>query len=592
VIEGERIRVCGLELWASAETLPGSLLPVELAVEPVPGLADSFLLRCRVASGGAESAGLAALSIRWSVPVVDMHGFYAPPPSAAELAGLPYWRFEKRSAAYSGVPFFSLLHRGGENRFAFGLLDQVTEAQLEATLSEATREYSFRWHKRIGEQLPAEETLFVSAARRPWSDVLRAYVETVDRDWPQPKLPVPEFAYDPVFCSWTAIHHDVSQEWVLRNAELAADLGFGTWLTDDGWFTEKAQFADYRFTGDWQPAPEKFPDFADHVGAVQALGLRYLLWVAPFMVGDASRAAKRLARLLSEPTHALGYRNLSPRHPETATIVGDLVERLLRNYHLDGLKIDFIDSISDDGLAGDEGRRGVGEGLYAALSLAIDRARQVRPELLVEVRNSYANLASRRYANLYRASDVPLNFGANRWQVTMLRLLAPDRAVHLDPVLWHPDDSDEDVATHLINAIVSVPTISVELDRYRRSHLELVRHWIGFYREHREAIVHGEFAPEIRPGTVPLIRFKGSTERIVGVYDDVAFPLGADDPRPAWILNASTRPYVELLPDGSTGARRVVARNRFGRQVSDERVSLPAARLPVEVGGLLEVRSG
>ena len=51
-----------------------------------------------------------------------------------------------------------------------------------------------------------------------------------------------------MFCSWTAIHHDVSQAWVTRNARRAAELGFGTWLTDDGWFTSKASFADYRYT--------------------------------------------------------------------------------------------------------------------------------------------------------------------------------------------------------------------------------------------------------------------------------------------------------------------------------------------------------
>jgi hypothetical protein len=34
--------------------------------------------------------------------------------------------------------------------------------------------------------------------------------------------------------------------------------------------------------------------------------------------------------------------------------------------------------------------------------------------------------------------------------------------------------------------------VSIELDRYPRSHLYLIRHWIGFYREHCGTIVHGE----------------------------------------------------------------------------------------------------
>lgn len=577
MIERNSVRVCGLEFVVSARTADGLAVELELVVEPVSNLPDTFLLRYRPLRTASVGLAPAEVSIEWSVPVVDMHGLYVPPPSPGELASLPYWRFEKRSAAYLGVPFFSLFHRDGENRHAFGLLDQVAEASLEATLSEATRAYTFRWHKRI----TGEESTFVSAARRPWPEILRVYVETVDREKPEPKLPVPDSAYEAVFCTWTAIHHEVSQEWVLRNATLAAELGFGTWLTDDGWFTDRATFGDYRFTGDWQPSVEKFPDFAGHVRAVQSLGLRYVLWAAPFMVGDASRAAGRYAELLTEPTNALGYRNLAPGGLEVSGIVGDVVERLVRDFALDGLKLDFIDSIEPDA--------GVGEGLYATLSRAVDRARSIRPDLLVEVRNNYANLASRRYANVYRASDVPLNFAANRWQVTMLRLLAPDRAVHLDPALWHPDDTDENVAVHLINAIASVPMVSIELDRYPQSHLALIRTWIGFYREHRQAIVHGEFAPEIRLGSVPLIRFNGTTERIIGLYDDVAF-LAGDDQRALWILNASTRAFVDLLPDGSSASRRVVTRDKFGRVVGDEDVAFPTARLPVEVGGSLELR--
>ena len=175
------------------------------------------------------------------------------------------------------------------------------------------------------------------------------YREAVDQEWPQPRLPVPEHAYDPVFCSWTAIHHDVSQDWVLRNARLAADLGFGTWLTDDGWFTDKASFADYRFTGDWQPCVAKFPDFAGHVREVQAMGLRYVLWVGPFMVGDESAAAQRHAHLLLQHDERLHYSQLSPWFRETGQVVADLLARLVGDFGLDGLKLDFIDAVATDG---------------------------------------------------------------------------------------------------------------------------------------------------------------------------------------------------------------------------------------------------
>jgi len=317
--------------------------------------------------------------------------------------------------------------------------------------------------------------------------------------------------------------------------------------------------------------------------------MRYVLWVAPFMVGDASQAARQHAHLLAEATTPMRYRNLSPRRAETRHVVGDMLERLMRDYDLDGLKIDFLDALALDNLvATDSDYPTLGAGIYDILSAAIARVCAIRPDALIEFRNSYTNLASRRYANLYRASDVPINFAMNRWQVTMLRLLAPDRAVHLDPALWHPGDSDENVAVHLINMICAVPMVSIELDRYPQAHLDLIRYWIGFYNTHRDTIIHGHFAPEIRLGHVPVIRFSDDSERIIGVYDDVAFAPGAGA-LPLWILNASTRPFVELLPDERAGPHTVCTRDKFGQVVGWRTVTFPITRLPVEVGGSLEV---
>ena len=590
-----RAAVAGLDFefsiaLASEGTEPEAMLDVS-AVDGVP---DTYLLRIRAARRDGLAFKLDHFAIRWEVPAVDMHGYYSPPPSPDEMVKLPYWRLQKKVGANTGLPFVMLFHRGGENRAAFGLVDQLTETALDSELSEASRSYHFHWHKPIGAAgwLVDEwvETLFVSLAREPWPVVLRAYAAMVESEWPQPRLPVPESAYDPVFCTWTAIHHAVSQDWILRNARLAADLGFGTWLTDDGWFTDKATFGNYAHAGDWQPCQPKFPDFAGHVRAVQALGLRYILWVAPFMVGKATEAAQRYAHLLSEPIDELDFSNLSPRHPETAELVTDLLARLMQEYALDGLKIDFIDAIGlepqrDRG----PGDQSVGEAFYHIMVQATNRLLELKPDVLIEFRNTYANLASRRFANLYRSSDVPLNFAMNRWQAVMLRLLAPDRAVHLDPALWHPADSDESVAVHLINLICSVPTVSIELDRYPQSHLDLIRNWIGFYRAHRQTIIHGQFVPALPLGHIPLIHFNGAHERIIAVYEDIALAFEAG-PLTLWVLNASTRPFVELLPDGLRGRFTVGTRDKFGRRLSQETLSFPRPRLPVEVGGSLEIR--
>jgi alpha-galactosidase len=268
------------------------------------------------------------------------------------------------------------------------------------------------------------------------------------------------------------------------------------------------------------------------------------------------------------------------------------MEQLVRDYNLDGLKIDFLDSISMHSRR-KEGARNetLGSSLYHLLRTVTECLLALKPDLLVEFRNSYTNLASRSYANIYRSSDVPINFALNRWQAVMMRLLAPDRAVHLDPALWHPDDSDTNVAVHLINLLVSVPMVSIELDQYPQSHIDLIRYWIGFYNTHRNTLIHGEFKPILGFGYIPAVYFIGASETIITAYDDVSVSLESEA-RTVWLLNASSRSFISLISahgKNGTGKHMVILRDKFGCVVSEELVHFPMAQIDIEVGGSVEI---
>ena len=563
---------------------------VQIEAAPKQRAPDTSIIKIRVHSQSGKPLPDGKLSMRWELPVVDMHGMLYFPPSPENMGRLPFWTGHMGSCANTSLPFFMLYHRSSHNRFAFGMLNQVPETQFDFEMSELTASYTFTFQCPITAGIDGawEESFYLSQADLPWPEIVSDYTNFVDAAWPQARLQVPAEAFEPVFCTWTAIHHAVDQAWVLKNARLAAGLGFKTWITDDGWFTEKASFADYRYSGDWQPALKKFPDFAGHVRQVQEMGFKYLLWVAPFMVGQESAAAKTYAHLLQKPIERLHFANLTPWKKESGQIIGSLLEERMTEYNLDGFKLDFIDSVRPEEKPADADFKTAGEGIYSILSETVDRLSHIKPGVLIEFRNSYTNLASRRYANLYRASDVPVNFSLNRWQVAMERLLTPDRAVVLDPALWHPGDTDENVAVTLINTIVSVPMVSVDLQKYPQTHLDLIRYWIGFYREHLDTIVHGEFRPEFQRGFLPVIRFTGSQERIIGVYED--YPIHIEEgPSPLWIINASSRSYIDTLPAGFSGSHFVITRNKFGRVTSQASLQFPTARLSVEVGGSLEI---
>lgn len=598
--QSKAVRVADIEFLCSIETQNQVSPTLDVEVKPVADFTDTYLLFLTVEAPNQRFA-LRDLSIEWTIPIVDMHGLYFCGNPMAELSYLPFWKMRKQTCANRGIPFIALINRNGENRAAFGLFDQITETTITAELSEITRCYSFRLQKpankdSAGQMIPVDgcwkEVLFISVAPQQWHDALKNYVVLSDQTTQPTYMPVPDHAFDPVFCTWTAIHHDVSHDWIMRNARLAADLGFRTWITDDGWFLDNGRFADYSRVGDWMPSAKKFPDFRQHVLAAQELGFRYVLWVAPFMVGKDSDAAQRYAHLLTTGQEPEGFNNLSPWHDETQEIIAALLERLVRDYNLDGLKIDFLDSISMRSLRLEGARDDtLGSSIYHLLQSVTARLLTINPDLLIEYRNSYANLASRSYANIYRSSDVPLNFTLNRWQAVMLRLLTPDRAVHLDPALWHCDDRDENVAAHLINLMVGVPMVSIELDQYPQSHLDLIRYWIGFYNAHRDTLIHGKFEPVLRQGYIPAVHFVGEKETIIALYEDMPISLETHA-ETVWLLNASTRPQINFLTSNLAGEYRVIIRDKFGRIAAEETVHFPAAQLSVEVGGSIEIKIG
>ena len=64
--------------------------------------------------------------------------------------------------------------------------------------------------------------------------------------------------------------------------------------------------------------------------------------------------------------------------------------------------------------------------------------------------------------------------------------------------------------------------LTVELDAYPQSHIDLIRYWTGFYNDHRQTIVHGEMNPTLRLGHVPSVTFVGPQKRLSGLYEKIA----------------------------------------------------------------------
>lgn len=434
-------------------------------------------------------------------------------------------------------------------RAPFGVLhDQDGFARLGMAVSPADTAVSMRYG--VSEESAAFVLELVVAASAATRQIIldRSGGELFDAmsrlrqrvDAPAPHLVSP-LAAEPVYSTWYSFHDALSHDALIEEARIARDLGFGSLFLDYGW----QRLGSSRYfdgCGDWVADDEKFPDLRSTIDEIRGLGLGVVLWVAPLLVGDRSDAFARLgARATVEPP-SLRARVLDPRLPEVRQHVVETCLRLVDEYGVDGLKIDFIDAVSGYADPGDVAT-------HAELAAAVtDILAEVRARLdangheglLIEYREPYVGLALAASGDVIRAEDCPGDFIANRRATLDLRVLATGQLVHSDMMMWDPDLPGPAASATLWNAAFSVPQISMRLTEMTEAARENLAAWITAWRETAALALFGRLI-----GLRPQLHYPSATavdgeEALVVVWSAdsvISFPSGV---RRVVIVNATT----------------------------------------------------
>ena len=482
-------------------------------------------------------------------------------------------------------------------------------SRLSVACSEATRRVDWRYglyeedafvHVRLSffrepeAPLSAYEVLVrLDAADAGWADAVRAASGWICARPEYAPMPVPDAALDPLYSTWYGYHQDVHDADLEREFSEAAALGMKTLIVDDGWQTEDT-CRGYRHCGDWKPAPSRFPDFRAHVDRVHALGMKYMIWFSVPFMGYESENAKRFEGKFLYARDNMRAWVLDPRFPEVREFLAGTFERAVRDWNLDGLKLDFIDSFfapdPDPAAAENWAGRDVKSVPEAVLALMQDVRRRLeatRPGILVEFRQGYMGPAIRSFGNMIRAGDVPGDPLRNRARIARLRLTSGTTAVHSDMLEWNPRETPERAAQQILSVLFSVVQYSMRLDRLPADHKRMMRHWIEWTQTHRGALLRGEFRPRAPELGYPLLEGADGRERVVAVYEPgLAVSVPAD--RETWIVNATDSPALFL--DLAAAPAEAEAFDVFGDPVA---IAAPAAglqRAAVPPSGLLRLR--
>mgnify|MGYP001259029358 CR=1 FL=1 len=495
------------------------------------------------------------VTIWWTFPVKDTQGCWHPGVRFSRYLP-PDWIKGNRSYATSSAPVHALYSQDGENRLTFALSDGLNVCSLSAGIREENGVFVCK-AVLFDAPTPAMKeyhvALRIDARPIPWYETIQQVSQWWESLPGYTPVSVPEAGTLPMYSCWYSFHQDLHPEAIETQCAAAKKLGCDTVIVDDGWQTDD-NARGYAYCGDWEMCASKIPDMAAHVARVHRLGMRYLLWYSVPFVGRRSKAWQRFSGKILTHWDEQGAAVLDPRYPEVREYLTGIYEKALREWNLDGFKLDFVDSFfqpEQENPQADPGRdfESVPEAVDVLLSGVITRLKALKPDIMIEFRQSYIGPLMRKYGNLFRAGDCPDDALSNRVSTIDLRLLCGNSAAHSDMLMWHQEEETASAALQILNVLYAVPQISVDLTALPTEHREMLAFWLSFWRKHRNILLFGQLRPHMPQLLYPLVEAEQDGTVIASLYGDVVAPIA--EKKQTILINA-------------TRARRVVVEAKEG----------------------------
>lgn len=533
------------------------------------------------------------MELSFSVPQKDMQVKWFPLNHLSQCHHyLPYWGDGGEvpyGLAYN-APILCCMNLQGKNRFAFAFSEAMQSGKYFAGAHEdgsfIVKFELFRDHSDKVKHISFSVYIDCRPLQyfQTMSSIAKWYAEKPEY------LPLPRqsSAEEPLYSTWYQFQKRVSASELMNELPLIAGLGMKTIIIDDGWqcATNDGGGSNMTTCGEWKPFHGKFPNMRKMVESFHERNILVLLWVAiPFVGYHAEEAYRRFrGKFLKNGECSV----LDPRYPEVREYLVNRCEALLVEYHLDGLKLDFIDSFKIDGHdpAAETDYAGcdtcnLSDAIDKLLSAIVCRLKTIKDDVLIEFRQHYTGPAMRKYGNIFRASDCAFDAVQNRVRVTDLRILSDETTVHSDMITWSQHDTAETAALQLLNIIFSVPQISVKLQDLSDDHKRMLMFWLAFWKEHKDTLLHGDFIPEHPELSYPIIRSSKVNEEIIGIYQPNLVVV-ITTINNSFLINAThtTALVIELLSDMIVHIFDV-----YGDKVSSLRLSCGISKIPVPLSG-------
>ena len=473
------------------------------------------------------------------------------------------------TAANLNLPVICNYDRLGANRGVVGLLDHapLTRVNQRPMIEQPPMQLLQTQFARSRKSGGFRETVVISREGLRFSEAIRRFMRFCrERQGIEP-LPAPEWARDPVWCSWYSHLYTLTQRDVEAHIPLLKGLGFRTVLLDASWFKRPDQAYSWVW-GDYRVEKSLFPDLRGLSRRVRDEGLKLMVWCSPLYVGAQAQSRQAMAPYCVLAGERRSNR-LCPFCAESIAHAREVVERVMSDYELDGLKIDFMDKTDPPCAdpAHDHGDGNFGAAMAEFMRELRDGILKVNPDAAIEYRIRYSTLASTPFANCHRGNDAPYDADYMRRENLFLRLFCEyPSAVWSDYAYWHAQEKPANVSLMLGQQVFSggVPTLSVDLTRCGQEHTEVIGRWLAFYQEHRDALARAELTVLSADSVFSVSSLQDRDQGVAfallaGQHIPARLDLGSGV-RKAWVLNASAEEDgVLTLAAGGSSARVRIA---------------------------------
>ena len=541
----------------------------------------------------AEPTTPSLLKVAFTTPQLDAHHLWHANRDCRMVLP-PDWKGNFSSALAQNMPLYAFINSNNRNRLTIATSEAKRRVEAKIGLREEGAVLYGLLSFFVEEEAPISHyktTILLDKRDLFWADAVREGAEWIESKNDFKVCRVPEAAFEPLYSTWYQFHQQITDTEIEAECREAVKLGMKTIIVDDGWQTADNNRG-YAYCGDWKVAPVRIKDMAAHVKRVQDMGMKYMLWYSVPFVGEHSQAYERFKGKFLGPSH--GAFVLDPRFPEVREYLISTYEKALKEWNLDGFKLDFIDSFRIKGtdLAIAENFAGrdiksVPEAVDVLMKGILARLQAIKPDILIEFRQNYIGPAIRQYGNMFRASDCPGDMQNNRMRIANLRLTSGTTAVHADMIEWNPNEKPEVAARHILSALYGVVQYSVMLRDIPQSHMRVVTHWLDFSQKHRNTLLKSVFRPYHPEACYPVLEAESNTERIISVYQEgVVVKTGAVD-RDIYIINATGAEKVVVELEDKP--QKVEYYNTYGNLVAGAKLAKGLQSVNIPVSGYVKL---